>query len=121
MPLAVITHDPNKEGVGKIATSIADILPGIVAKTLSIPGHPHADLGDTDTEIRVQTYGPFDKNIPSIGIQIFANDYPERNKNLEERNKEIATLINESGLIPEEYKGKIYVWTMLFPAAYNTF
>lgn len=121
MPLAIITYDPKNHEIGKCALKISEILPGIIAKTLSIPNHPHASLSENDTEVLVREYLVFDKNTPTIGIQIFANDYPERKENLEERNKKIVEFIKQSNLLPYGESEKFYVWTMLFPGAFDIF
>lgn len=123
MPLAVIYSQPGSFTESEVK-SIARALTGIIAQTMSIAGHPHATLTEEDTEVRIEKYGLTNNlHAPQLAIQIFANDYPERRENLEERNAKIVELLKKTGLFPERDLGQnsFYVWTMLFPGAFNTF
>ena len=120
MPVVNIIYNPAK-GIEKEASKIADVLPAIIAKTLSIPGHPRADLTEEDTEVRIARCSGLDINPPGLAIEIRANEYEGRKANLDERTAEIVELIKESEAWSENLNGNAYVWVMLMPASFIAF
>ncbi len=117
MPLAIITYRTDSTAAN-LVSKIAEVLPSIVAKTLSIPGHPHASLGEKDTEVRIVAGSGLDLNVPEIAIRIFANDYEERRVNLDERTAEICKLLKKSKEWWPSMYGNVYVWVMLCPGSF---
>ncbi|HRH25195.1 MAG TPA: hypothetical protein PLQ20_02565 [Candidatus Paceibacterota bacterium] len=116
MPLVIITHRPYA-WLKDLSFRIAEILPSIIAQTLSIPDHPHASLSEIDTEVRVASSG-LAVNAPEIAIQILANDYEERRVNLDERTAEICRLLKKSRVWCSSLNGHVYVWVMLCPGSF---
>lgn len=117
MPLAIITYRPNST-ITHLVCGIAEVLPSIIAQTLSIPEHPHASLSEGDTEVRLVASSGLDLNVPEIAIQVFANDYEGRRANLSERTVEICKLLRESKAWFPSMDGHIYVWVMLCPGSF---
>lgn len=120
MPLVLITRSP---GVGdQILKSLLDEIREIVAEGLSVPG-TKGELTDRDIEVKVQEKGHLDQNIRDVAIVIWANEYPERRKNLDERRKSIAGKIKK--LLPsvnllsagDYHSGSL--WILLQPGSYE--
>jgi hypothetical protein len=63
-------------------------LPGIIARALSVPG-TEGELTPEEIEVKVEQFGDIDIHQKDVEIIIWANDYPERRKNLEVRTKQI--------------------------------
>src|SRR3989338_6036886 len=94
MPLVVLQHK-----AGRIAeqmlTSLVYVLPNIVARALHAEKNYDAWLTPNDIEVRVQESGKFDANARDLEIIIWANSYPERLRNLEERKDVIVQAIRK--------------------------
>ncbi|MBZ9571952.1 hypothetical protein KJA15_01260 [Patescibacteria group bacterium] len=99
-----------------VIKELIDNLPGIVAEALSVPG-TDGELTSDEIEVKFETFGPFDVHSKDIEIIILANDYPERKKNLDER----QTLIKE-GVKRILYSGITgFVWVLPLPGSFGEF
>ncbi|MGC9611010.1 MAG: hypothetical protein ABSE68_02205 [Minisyncoccia bacterium] len=67
----------------------AEFLATTTAKALSIPG-TEGELTAKDIEVEVREFGKYDINQADVEIIVFANEYPERLENLEERRKQMG-------------------------------
>lgn len=111
MPLAVVTRNPGVTDEG--IKPLLDHLRQIVAEELTVPG-TDGELNADEIEVRVQETGHLDQNIPHVAITIWANQYPERLANLDERRRHIAQRIKE--LIPH-MDGNL--WILLQPGSFE--
>jgi len=111
-------------------------LPSIVAKALSVPG-TEGELSPNDIEVKVESFGLIEEAEGSSGftridvsgdvlrdihtkdieIIIWANDYPERAKNLDQRREQIIKEVRK--FIPPDITG--FVWVLLQPGSYGEF
>lgn len=83
MPLVVVCRNPATIS-DETLRPIAQYLPELVAEALTIPDS-EAMLTPAEVEVWVQDFGPFDVTTKDIEIIIWAHDYPERLRNLDER------------------------------------
>src|SRR6185436_575540 len=114
MPLVTIKRNPDQIS-DQIIKNLTNILPSIIADTLSVAGNKEAQLTKDDIEISVTEHGHLDVNVLPLQIAIFANDYPERKATLKERTDEIARRLQE--ILPTDLVGKqkAFVWVLLVP------
>ena len=117
MPLVVVTHE-----VGRVPPDmlikLARALPEIVAQALNVEENEHARLTVADIEVRVQESGPYDFNVKDLEIIIWANDYPERLVNLDERKETILKGVREF-LRDFDRNLSGFVWVLLQPTAFG--
>jgi len=104
----------NEEFIEKLAKK----LPIIVAKALNVPG-TKGTLKPEEIEVKVESFGPLDVHTKNIEIIIWANDYPERRENLNERRKQIVAEIGKFFSSTPEITG--FVWVLLQPGSYGEF
>jgi len=117
---------------------LVENLPSIVAKALSVPG-TEGELLPNEIEVKVELFGEIregknssgltyvdlrdsaevlkDIHTKNIEIIIWANDYPERAKNLDQRRKQIIKEVRK--FIPPDITG--FVWVLLQPGSYGEF
>lgn len=112
MPLIHVRRDKDMVN-DKILEQLADLLPQGVAWNLSADSEdPDTALTPHDIPISFFDEGKFDVMTHPLEITIFANHYPARADDLQERVKAIVRYIEDesSGI-----KGKIdfYVWVLL--------
>lgn len=114
MPLVLIHRNPKLLSDNYLQRMI-ESLPQMVANALSVEGVPSASLTAEEVEIRVSNRGPLDQNTMPLGITIFANFYPERAENLDERTERFQKWI-KTVLPPGFFDGVPrlgYVWILL--------
>jgi len=111
-----ISMDPGIIGDATMRYLI-DLLPDIVSKVMSIPGHPDGELVPGDIEILVQEFGKWDVNTNPLEIVIHASYFPARANNLDERQKEISDGIKNC--VPLGIKW--YVCVFLLYASFQNF
>lgn len=120
MPLVVIQYKDgylNKDMVRGLAES----MPRIVADALDAgsPENREAYLSSSDIEVWVQESGKLDVNTRDLEIIIWANSYPERLVNLEQRkNAVIRDVRHVLGNYDRNLSG--FVWVLLQPGAFGT-
>lgn len=119
MPLVVIQHEADRE-LDYVVGRLSKEMPGIVARALDVEENPDARLTPDDVEVHVQKSGEFDTNTKDLEIVIWANEYPERLRNLDERKdrmvKEVRAFLVEYRSI-RNISG--FVWILLQPAAFG--
>jgi hypothetical protein len=117
VPLAVITYTPD---LGRIdmAHRLADVIPQFVAEVLTVEENSAAQITVNEVEVWVRESGINDINSPGLGIIVWANYFPERAANLEQRKYELLAKIR-TFLSSHEYRVQGYVWIMLSPAAFG--
>lgn len=118
------------------AKKLVKKLPCIVAEALSVPG-TEGELSADEIEVKVELFSSIrevkntagftcldtskdvmkDISTKDIEIIILANYYPERNKNLDERQKIILNRVKE--FISPEFSG--FVWVLLTPSSFGEF
>jgi hypothetical protein len=94
-----------------------EILPrlaSIIADALNIPDTPGALVPD-DIEFEVVDSGKFDTKKHDFSMTIFANEYPERAANLDERREKIQADL--ASLIPQTLS--YYVWPLLSKGSFG--
>lgn len=116
MPYALVRIDPRKLG-GAELVKLVEKLPTIVSEALSVPGTA-GKLTSDEIEVKVEHFGPLDIHSKDVQIIIWANDYPERKKNLDERREAITERIIEEFLYPET---TCSVWVLLALGSYGEF
>lgn len=117
MPLVVVNYQKN-EIDPVIVRNVANGLPKIVARALDVVGNEQARLSAGDIEVWVQEAGSQDVNGKGLEIVIWANEYPERLANLNDRKEEILRGVRD--LLPH-YPGNLtgFVWVLLQPGAFG--
>jgi len=121
MPLVIVTFNPKQLALTfTSATSLAKELAFYTAKTLNIPERNEGLLTPSDIEVEFKEHHPW--NFPALPLQIiiFANRYPEREANLDERAKSLAESIRKSSIFPSHLIGKeqSFIWIMLVDASF---
>ncbi|MDO8435907.1 MAG: hypothetical protein Q7S82_00780 [bacterium] len=115
MPLVVVNKNPEKIDCG-LLERLVDRLPGLVASALTCE-HPDGGLEAQDVEVWVQDFGPNDINTTDVEIIIWANLYPERQANLDDRREKICKGVRL--ILPKMIKG--FVWVILNPGSFGEF
>jgi len=120
MPLVYIQYK-----VGRFAENLVEYLAGrmpeIVANALDAgqEGNKEACLFPGDVEVWVRESGKLDVNTRDLEIIIWANSYPERLANLEQRKDRIIRDVREFlGNYDRNLSG--FVWVLLQPGAFGT-
>ncbi len=108
---------------GSTVTSLACVLADFVAEALTC-SHPDGKLSAGDVEIDVEPMPKGMRTKYDLRIEVEANEYPERRKNLGQRRKEILRKIRL--WFYEKYKGEMplpkgCLWVKLFPAEWSEF
>ncbi len=75
------------------------------------------DLTPNDIEVEVSTVGPKDRNDYDVCITVFANDFPSRKANHDERRQRMQDALAQH--VPADMTG--YLWTLLAPASFGEF
>lgn len=117
MPLVTVTATPIL-GINK--REFGELLCGLTAKCLSCKD---GKLTVEEIEVRFREMGQHDINASDLMIEIFANDYPDRRANIQERTVAIAAgvrgyLSTQGFLAPSVCGGTNFVWVLLAPAGF---
>jgi hypothetical protein len=111
MPLVIVTR--GSDITDEMIKPLLDQLRQIVAEELTVPG-TDGELNANEIEVRVQETGSLDQNVPHVATTIWANEYPKRLANLDERRRRIAERIRD--LIPD-IDGNL--WILLQPGSFE--
>ena len=118
MPIVFVNYDKNRLPI--TIQGIVRKLPIIVATALDSSGSDDDGLGDAlredNIEVIVRESHPLDVNSTSLSIIIFANDFPKRKENLQERTDNICARIKSN--LPKETEFSVRV--MLVPSRLAT-
>lgn len=112
MPLVQVMT--SREISGSEISDLVEAIPHVVARNLNVPGVDGGQLSTKEIDVVIRNNGMFDMVSAECAVVIWANEFPERKANLEERTKNIV----------RELKGQLqpgilfYVWIMLAPAAF---
>lgn len=117
MPLVVIQHKAGRV-LDDMLSKLSQAMPEIVASALDVEENKSARLTPNDVEVHVQESGKFDVNTKDLEIVIWANSYPERLKNLEQRKEAIIQGVRT---FLADYDRNLfgYVWVLLQPGAFG--
>ena len=117
MPLVLVSH---RSGVLDPTTlvRISRSLQVIVAGALNVEENKQARLFPEDIEVRVQESSVFDQNHKDLEIVVFANQYPERLANLDERTQKIKDELRYSMRNSITFPFSGYVWVLLTPGSF---
>ena len=118
MPTLLVFRDPKKIPGATIKPIVAQI-PSIVARNLSCD-HPDGHLEPEDVSVRVFDNGEYDLNVPDLGLVLFANEYPERLIDFEERKERIREAL-VIAVADHPTKIECSVWSLLAQGAYALF
>lgn len=122
MPLVVVNRNP-KSFDERSLENLVRALPDLVASALTCE-NPDGELTAKDIEVWVQDSGPFDVNTKDVEIIIWANLYPERQADLDRRQRYITggikALMN-AGDIATVKRISGFVWVLLQPASFGEF
>lgn len=126
MPLVLLNRDPKVIDDGT-AVSIGFRITHAVAAALHVEEDPNAHLAAEEIEVLVRDVRhDLDICHLPLAITIFANDYPARKANLDERRGQIEDdLRGYLGAMGKEYsktilgKQKAFVWILLAPASFG--
>lgn len=115
MPIVKVTYRPPV--FKAIVVLLADELPSIVAEALTCDD-PKGQLSVSDVEIEVKEMGPDIRTNYDLRIIVEANEYPERRRNLEQREHQVLIAVRKFfasiDLLPRtQLKG--WVWIRLSP------
>jgi len=117
MPLVVVNKGncriPKAEFDGLIS-----YLPVVVATALTTYENPDGKLKPADVEVWVHNPNSHDVGSDKVQIVIFANLYPERAANLDERRKQITRNIRKTFPSLNIYG---WVWILLAPGSFGEF
>lgn len=116
MPLVHLQRDPQIVN-DRIVKEIADALPAIVATALDVPENPDARLTANDIEVLIRDKHYLDVNTPPLSVIVYAQDFPERKKSLNDRRIAIAGGIRMHK--PTDIHG--FVWIFLGDTSYGEF
>ena len=117
MPLALVIRDAEVISNKQIHT-IGCLVQNAVAYALDVEGNKEAGLTPKDVEVIVRDvrHG-VDVGSITLGIVVFANDYPERRVNLDERRMKIETILRKHipacGCAGVMQNGRSFVWVQL--------
>lgn len=114
MPLTLVyCKDPRNTSQ---IVELVKALPGMVAKHLTCePGTP-GHLLPEEVDVRVQVGHPLDVNTKDLAVIVWANLYPEREQNLDERRYKLALDIK---LFDPRLAVNGSVWVLLQPGSYQ--
>lgn len=123
MPLVLLTWDKTKLS-GNRVLDLARALPAVVAGALTIEPPELGQLRAEEIEVRLRMVDIYDINASPLSIEIFANAYPARQANIQERTNLIASAVNR--FIDEHHpnmrdrlgKKQSFVWVLLAPAGF---
>lgn len=101
--------------LGLITLRLAEV----AAQELSGPeGSPsHLTTEDVEVYVRRPQFGDVNLGHHKLEITVFANDFPERRANIDERRMQIEKRLLDS--LPSGAHG--YIWIILAPASFGTF
>lgn len=89
-------------------------LPDIVAKALSVP-NTEGELTSSEIEVKFEKFGPLDIHTKDVEIMIWANDYPARKEDLDERRKRIVGEVEKHLWRDTTF----FVWVLLQPGSFG--
>jgi len=129
MPLVLLNRNPELLD-DDLTHLLGKMLCEAVAKALSIDDDPDGRLTPSDIEVVVRDVRPgVDINYVTLAIIIFANDFPSRKANLDERREKIEAAIRDyfktgpsslARLGRELSMAKqMFVWIRLAPASFG--
>lgn len=122
MPLAIVKTGRHAFSDQEWSTFASD-LREIISHALHAPDDEGGALSVSDIEIEYREIGMRDENTESLMVTIFANDFPSRKQNIEERTGLIASGV--ATIMPLSCKGEVgkqgFVWVLLSPAAFVMF
>ena len=120
MPMVKVHYQPNKVG-SPTAKALGDCMAGIVARALTC-NDPEGELTDSDVEVDVAEMSPKMQTRYDLHIEVEANDYPDRRKDLDQRAQRVAEQVriffNQRAPWQPSYLPKGWVWVKLVPAAW---
>lgn len=119
MPLVIVKHTYVIHG--GFINKLAKALPEIVALALSVENNPEAHLSPADIEVWVHRANELDVNAKNLEIVIWANLYPERLANLNEREERIRNFVKKflADVIPGGVSASGFVWVLLANGAFG--
>ena len=114
MPLIVLNWGSGmNDGV---LNKLINNLRGLVADALTCE-NPDGKLTPADVELWSRQRNGSDRGLKDLQIVVFANDYPERRVNLDDRQKMLKDSIRK--LLPPDVHG--WVWIRLAPSSFGEF
>ncbi len=120
MPLVEVTRNP-KFLDDEQARDFGPRLQRIVALRLTC-GDPGGVLDEKEIEVRFRDPGPLDVNVSDLQVEIFANHFPSREANIDERTAQIAKDLHNHTNLPHVLfrKGnENFVWVFLGRASFK--
>ena len=117
MPLVVMNCKKGRL-LGDMIEKLAQELPIIVSRALHVEENPKGHLTSDDIEVEVRESGTYDVNIKDLEITIWANHYPERLVNIDERREKIVLGIRDF-LRDYDRNPSGFVWVLLQPASFG--
>lgn len=115
MPIALLQYDPGRVQE-EVVKDLAEHLPRIVANYLSVPG-TNCQLTPADVNVWVNPVGLLDVNKKDLVIVVWAGLHAEREKNLDERRRDIAMAIRLRCMFAVKRTG--FVWILLQPDSFE--
>lgn len=114
MPQVFLKYNIEKVSKETVIT-LVKVLPKLVAGCLTTaPENPEGSLSADDIEVDTKSFGEFDIHTKDIEIIVWANSYPERLKNKEERCSYLDRFIKE--YLPAETTN--WTWILLAEGAF---
>lgn len=113
MPLVLVRYNPDRVPEKEVK-NIVEHLPAIIAFGLSA-SEIEAHLQPSDVEVWVRQAERLDVNKKDFVVVILAGLYPDRERNLQARGREIAGAIRS--FFSEKWTG--FVWILLQPQAFE--
>lgn len=117
MPVALLKYD--KYAIPDwLLSNLVSKLPEVIANALDTPENPDTRLSSGDIEIWVQPHHQLDRNVKPLELMIFAHDFPERLRNIDERTEKITQTVREI-LCEQAPKITGWVWIHLTKTAFG--
>lgn len=120
MPLALLQYKSGR-GLEDLAKALSTALPSIVAPALDVKENKRARVQPEHVEVWVANSHPHDRNIRDLAIIVWANEYPERLANLDERRQQIQQAVRIFLHENSAYSLSGSVWVLLQPGSYGEF
>lgn len=120
MPLVIVNRNPYKVYSETLDALVLE-LPKLVTEALSIP-NTDGELKHDDVEVWIRDQRrEYESQHFDLEIVIFANQYPERLQNLDERREEIGRGIRYLLSLKKCDNVRCFVWVLLQPGSFGMY
>ncbi|MDR3546981.1 MAG: hypothetical protein P4M11_01665 [Candidatus Pacebacteria bacterium] len=122
MPLVILEYQMFPRVPRFLINGLAKELPSIVAAALNVDTVIEAHLQPSDIKVKVEQFIGDAPNTKELEVTVWANHFPERQVNLDERRDAIIEGIKvffTRGHLGFQIEFTLSVWVLLAPASYG--